>query len=117
MSAIPRNSELTTLLRQPAVFVRRYRIPLIVLLLAACADAVTTMLALKKFGVESEVHLVQRLVIKTAGVTAGVPLAKFIQLCFVVFVAAWWRPWCAWILLGCGALYALAAISNHFVLI
>jgi hypothetical protein len=31
-------------------------------------------------------------------------------------VAAWWRPWCRWILLTCAGLYTLAAVSNYFLL-
>jgi len=49
------------------------------------------------------------------GVEAGVPIAKLLQLGFVLLVAAWWRPWCRWILLACGCLYALAATSNYFL--
>lgn len=51
------------------------------------------------------------------GAAVGVPLAKGIQLGFVLSVAAWWRPWCAGLLAGCGTLYGLAAVSNYFTLI
>lgn len=117
MISIPRDSELSSLVHRPTDFVRRYRISLAFLLAAATADVVTTINALRNYGVDAEVHLVQRLVVQIFGLNAGVPLAKIIQLGFVIFVAAWWRPWCRWILLGCGVLYTLAAISNHFVLL
>jgi hypothetical protein len=51
------------------------------------------------------------------GVTAGVPVAKAVQLAFVLLVAAWWRPWCPWLLGACGLLYGMAAVSNHFLLL
>jgi hypothetical protein len=46
-----------------------------------------------------------------------VPVAKAIQLAFVLLVAAWWRPWCPWLLGACGLLYGAAAVSNHFLLL
>ena len=39
------------------------------------------------------------------------------KVAFVILVAAWWRPWCAWILRLCGVLYCLAAASNHLNLL
>lgn len=59
----------------------------------------------------------QRWVSHLVGETAGVPLAKVIQLAFVIVVSAWWRPWCAILLMLCGVLYAAAAVSNYFLLI
>ena len=106
----------SALVRQPGSFIRRYRWVLLVLAVGATADAITTLINLREYGPEIEVHLVQRLVSYIVGVTAGVPIAKMIQLGFVVAVAAWWRPWCSWILGICGVLYSAAAVSNHFLL-
>jgi hypothetical protein len=114
MGIAPRDSELPALIAHPAAFLRQYRVPLLLLVAAATADALTTIVALKRYGVDAEVHLVQRLVIHVIGIVPGVPLAKLIQVFFVVLVAAWWRPWCRWIIYGCAALYTLAAMSNHF---
>lgn len=116
-SLLPRRSELPTLAGKPGEFVRRYRWPLVILLVGATADAVTTLINLQRFGLEIEVHLVQRWVSHLVGITAGVPIAKFLQLVFVILVSAWWRPWCAILLTLCGVLYAAAAISNHFLLL
>lgn len=117
MVLYPRHSDLPLLFKHPAAFVHRYRWPLFVLLAGAAADAVTTYVNLRQFGTGVEVHPAQRVVSNLVGVAAGVPLAKLIQLAFVLFVAAWWRPWCRWVLTVCGVLYLLAAVSNHFLLL
>lgn len=115
MSLLPRRSEIPLMLTAPAEFVRRYSVPLAILAAGALADAVTTFHAMSRFGPAAEVHPVQRLMFEILGVAAGVPLAKLAQVVFVVLVAAWWRPWCPWLIGGCGVLYGVAAISNHFV--
>ena len=114
MFLIPRHSELTTLRKQPSRFFLRYRYSLAVLVVGAVLDALTTYENVRQFGAHVETHPVQRLFFETLGPALGVPLAKAIQLGFVIFVAAWWRPWTRWLLLICGALYTLAAVSNHF---
>jgi len=114
---LPRDSALPTLLRQPRLFVASYRWPLVCFVLGASADLFTTLWNLRAFGPEVEVHLVQRWISQIVGVEIGVPLAKAMQGAFVILVAAWWRPWCRWILLACACLYALAAISNFFLLL
>lgn len=110
---IPARSELPTLVRSPAVFLRRYWIPLGLLLVAATADAITTYRNSVAYGTGIEVHPVQRWVFEWFGAAVGVPLAKVLQVGFVIFVAAWWRPWCWAIIALCAALYGLAAMSNH----
>lgn len=117
MSMLPRRTELPLLLGQPLLFARRYWILLILLLAAAVADGVTTYRNLLAYGPEIEVHPAQRVVFELLGPHAGVPVAKLIQLAFVLLVAAWWRPWCGPLLLICGLLYAIAALSNHFHLL
>lgn len=103
--------------RRPRRFVQAYAVVLAVLAVGATADAITTLRNGLEYGPDIELHLAQRLVSEILGVTIGVPLAKLIQLAFVLLVASWWRPWCRWMLLGCGLLYSLAAVSNHFVLL
>jgi hypothetical protein len=117
MAIVPNDSALPLLAREPRAFIRSYRWPLVVLVLGAGADVFTTLWNVRAYGAEIELHLAQRFVQQLIGIEAGVPLAKLMQLAFVVFVAAWWRPWCRWILLTCGAFYALAAVSNYFLLI
>jgi hypothetical protein len=111
----PRDSAFPLLLRTPRAFVRTYRWPLAFLVLGAAADVFTTLWNLRAYGPGVEIHVVQRWLSLWVGVEAGVPLAKGIQLGFVVLVAAWWRPWCRPLLIGCSCLYALAAVSNYFL--
>jgi hypothetical protein len=117
MPIVPRDTNLPLLTRQPGTFIRRYRAALLVLLIGASLDLLTTFINMRRYGPSVEAHPVQRIVSEMIGVTAGVPMAKLIQLGFVLFVAAWWRPWCAWVLGICGILYSLAAVSNHLLLI
>ncbi len=113
---LPTKTELPTLAKQPGTFAKRYWIALAILLIGATADAITTYNNTVLYGADIEVHPVQRWFFSYLGSEVGVPLAKMGQVAFVIFVGAWWRPWCGWIIAGCGTLYSLAAISNHFVL-
>lgn len=114
---LPRRTELPLLFLHPFLFARRYAVLLSLLLVSAVADGVTTYRNLLAFGPGIEVHPAQRLVFELLGPHAGVPVAKFVQLAFVLLVAAWWRPWCKALLLICSILYAAAAVSNHFHLL
>jgi hypothetical protein len=114
---LPRDSALMMLVREPRGFVRMFRWPLVWLVLGASADLFTTLWNIRMYGTGIELHVVQRWVWQILGIEAGVPLAKVGQFGFVILVAAWWRPWCRWILLSCGCLYTLAAISNYFLLL
>ena len=111
---IPRHSELRTIGREPSRFLKRYCFSLVVLVAGAVLDALTTYANVKQFGPGVETHPVQRLFFENLGAPIGVPVAKALQLAFVIFVAAWWRPWTRWVLLACGVLYAATAASNHF---
>ncbi|HWB54368.1 MAG TPA: hypothetical protein VG722_09245 [Tepidisphaeraceae bacterium] len=113
---LPRDSAIPIILDRPRNFIRTYRWSLFVLVLGASADLFTTLWNLRAYGPGVEVHVVQRWVSQLLGVELGVPLAKTLQLVFVILVAAWWRPWCRWILLACTILYVAAAISNYFLL-
>ena len=92
----------------------RYRYSLAVMGVGAVLDAMTTYANVRQFGPHVETHPVQRVFFEMLGPAVGVPVAKLIQFGFVIFVAAWWRPWTRWLLLVCGGLYTLAAFSNHF---
>ena len=115
MKLRPRKTNLRSLVRHPTVFARAYWWSLLILIAGAAADGVTTFVALRRYGAQTEAHLVQRWVSEVLGVTAGVPLAKLAQVTFVVLTAAWWRPWCGWLMALCGLFYALGAASNHFM--
>lgn len=112
---LPEKTEIPQLLGAPGAFIRAYRWPLVVLACGAMADVVTTLVNLRRYGPDVEAHLVQRWVSQVVGVEAGVPLAKVLQLSFVIAVAAWWRPWTGWLMALCGLLYAGAAVSNHYL--
>jgi len=117
MPIVPRQSELPRLIRHPLEFARVYWLPLAILLAGAAADCVTTYHNLVLYTPAVEAHIVQRWVSEVVGVRAGVPLAKLIQLCFVVAVAAWWKRWTPWLLILCGLLYGAAAVSNYYLLL
>jgi hypothetical protein len=117
MPILPRQTELPRLLHHPRQFARAYWPQLLILLIGATADVITTLINLRLYGPDVEAHIVQRWVSQILGVHAGVPLAKLGQLAFVLFVAAWWKPWTPWLLTLCGLLYTAAAVSNHFLLI
>lgn len=116
MPIIPQRTELPRLIHHPARFVGAYWFPLLILAGGATADVITTLVNLRRYGPDVEAHIVQRWVSQIFGVEAGVPLAKIGQLAFVLFVAAWWKPWTPWLLSLCGLLYAGAAVSNHYLL-
>jgi 2-polyprenyl-3-methyl-5-hydroxy-6-metoxy-1,4-benzoquinol methylase len=44
-------------------------------------------------------------------------LGSLVKAGCVVFVAAIWRGWTPWLLLLCGAGYAMAAVSNYLGLL
>lgn len=114
---LPRQTELPRMVKRPGAFARAYWMPLLILLLGTTADLLTTWHNIRLYGPGVEAHLVQRMVFQLMGTQLGVPVAKLIQLGFVLLVAAWWRPWTPWILSVCGLLYVAAAISNHFLLL
>ncbi|MCK4624013.1 MAG: hypothetical protein KAV00_01790 [Phycisphaerae bacterium] len=110
-------SNFRLLTRRPLVFARIYRWELLFLLVGATLDAATTVVFMRKYGVEAEVHLVIRLMAHIMGPVTGPVLGKIGQVVFVVFVGSLWRIWCRWLILLCGALYLLASVSNHFELL
>lgn len=117
MAILPAQTELTRLLRAPRAFARSYAAPLAGLCVGAAADLFTTYHNMRLYGPGIEAHPAQRWVSELVGVRAGVPVAKLVQLGFVLFVAAWWRGWTRWVLYLCGVLYAAAAVSNFFLLL
>lgn len=114
---MPRDSCIPAVLEDPRQFVNECRWSLVALVLGTSADLFTTLWNARLYGAGVETHVVHRLIQQLLGVEAGVPLGKFAQLLCVVLVAAWWRPWRRWILLVCAALYAMAAVSNYFLLL
>jgi len=115
MPLLLKNTRLPMLLKQPGRFIRAYGWALGILLAGAVADAVTTYMALARWGTECELHVVQRWLSEWFGVAVGVPLAKLVQVVFVMLVAAWWGRWTATLMVLCGVLYGLAAMNNHFM--
>jgi hypothetical protein len=110
-------TNLRILLRRPRVFLRAYRWPLIFLLLAAAADAASTIPDIGTFGYGIETHLAMRFMMRTFGPLWGCILGKAVQVAIAVTVASLWRTWCPWLLWLCGLTYFLAAVSNTFRLL
>ena len=108
---------LRILLRRPRVFLRAYRWPMIFLLLAAAADAASTIPDVRTFGYQVETHPAMRLMMYLLGPMLGCIVGKVIQVVFVIGMACLWRAWCPWILLLCGLGYWAASISNTFRLL
>jgi len=110
---MPNRSELGLLLYEPLRFRDRYRWSLFFLGLAAFFDGLTTYRFLQSIGPAAEVHPVQRLVFTYLPPLAGIVFAKSGQVMVAVLVAAWWQPWCRWLMWVTASLYGVAAISNH----
>ena len=108
-------SNLPLLIRHPLAFARRYRWPLVVLAVGSVLDVLTTVWNMYRFGVGIELHLPQRLLATWLGPAWGIAVSKTVQVLGALFVAALWRPWCGWLMLLAGTLYALAAVSNYFL--
>ncbi len=106
-------TNLRVLTRRPLLFARKYRLPLAVLVLGSALDAATTIDFMLHYGPGEELHPAARVVADVFGVPVGVILGAVVRLAFVLVVAAVWRKWCAWMMVICGILYALAAASNH----
>ena len=115
MPLVRRNSELPRLLRTPGSFFRRHGLPVGLMLAAAVADGWTTFINMSRYAADIELHPAQRWMSLLFGVTAGVPLAKAIQVGFVLLVCAWWGRACDALLYTCALFYALAALNNHFL--
>jgi hypothetical protein len=113
-SIVPQRSHLGLLLTDPLRFRELYRWPLFLLVVAAFFDGLTTYQFLQALGPEVEVHPVQRLLFTWLPPLAGIVLAKTAQVIAAVLVAAWWQPWCKWLILITACGYGLAAVSNHF---
>jgi hypothetical protein len=112
-SIAPNRNELALLLYEPLRFRDRYRWPLFFLVLAAFFDGLTTYQFLQTIGPQAEVHPAQRLVFTYLPPLAGILFAKSGQVLAAVLVAAWWQPWCKWLMWVTASLYGLAAVSNH----
>lgn len=110
-------TNLRILVRRPRIFVRRYRMPLTVLLIGVLLDTVTTMRNLYTFGPEAEFHPAIRTAVEEYGISLGVPVGSLVRIGFVIFAAALWRKTCGMLLYVCGVLYLLASISNYFLLL
>ena len=117
MRLLPWKNNLFLLGRRPGHFVRIYRWPLLVLLVGATLDLLTTIAFLSHYGVASELHPFQRWFASSLGIVPGILVAKSLQTAWAVVAAALWRPWTVWLLYACGLLYTLAAASNHFELL
>ncbi len=107
-------TNLRILAYRPILFIRAYRWPLLILLVGALFDTITTMNSMYSHGTKGELHPAIRAIVQQYGVTLGMPIGTIVRLGFVLFIAAIWRRWCSWVIFVCGFLYFLAALSNHY---
>jgi len=105
------------LTRHPLVFARAYRWALLVLLIGAVLDGVTTYRNVCLYGPESEMHPGGWMVLSILGPGWGTLVTKLGQVAAAIVVASLWRPWCRWLMVLAGVLYAAAAVSNHYGLL
>jgi len=111
-------SNLRLLTHHPLVFAGKYRWPLAVLLAGSVLDVLTTWEVLRLFGMQVELHPAAKIFGRIFGASLPViAIGKVIQAAVAIFVASLWRKWTGWLLILCGVLYTLAAISNHFRLL
>ncbi len=114
MQIPPAQTAIRVLVLHPFEFRNAYRWPLFILVLGAFLDGITTYRFLQTLGPAAEVHPVQQWLFTLLPPLPGILLAKSGQVLCTVLLAAWWQPWCRWMMLACGSLYTLAAASNHF---
>jgi len=110
-------SNLRLLVRRPGALARKYHPALLLALIGATLDGLTTYRMLTAFGHATELHLVVRLVVWIVGVPAGVPLAMIAKTACAILVACIWRRWCECILNLYGLTGIVGAICNHFNLL
>lgn len=114
ITIIPGKCLIGSMIRDPFGFRKEYKWPLFILVLGAFLDGITTYQFLHTIGPDGEVHPVQRLVFTYLPPMPGILFAKSCQVAFAILVAAWWQPWCKWLMITTGGVYMLAAMSNHF---
>ena len=108
-------SNLPLLRHHPWRFVRTYWVPLTILLIGGTLDAITTWESLGRHGPEVELHPGFRMMLRIFGTSpAVVSILKTVQVLAAVFVAALWDKWTSALMVLCGVLYTLAAVSNHY---
>jgi tetrahydromethanopterin S-methyltransferase subunit D len=93
-------------------YVREYRVFLILAVLAALADAVSTAYFMVEAGPQTEGHPAVRLVSAVFGPIAGPILGKLCQFTVVVALTVYLRRWAAYIFVAVFVLYAWAAWYN-----
>jgi len=104
-------------LRHPRLFLGIYRWPILVLLVGLIVDGITTYRFVGEFGPRSELHPAMWIVLEVLGRDVGIVVGSIGRLIAVIFVAGLFRKWRGRLLLICGILYCLAAVSNHFRLL
>ncbi len=92
--------------------IARYRIEIIIVVVAALADMVSTIWFMTRFGAEYELHPVIRLVSQWFGTVAGPVVGKVGQLAALWVVVLLLRRWARPLIWVVAAIYAWAAWHN-----
>lgn len=119
MRILGKKSNLRLLYRRPGALLCRYRCVLMLLLIGAAWDAWTTIQFVGRYGADEELHPAAMFFFKLAlyvlhSPAVVVAVGKFIQVVFVIAVAAIFRGWTSILIASCGTLYLLAGCANHF---
>jgi hypothetical protein len=93
-------------------YVREYRVFLILTVLAALADAASTVYFMLQAGPDAEGHPAVRLVSAVFGPIAGPIVGKLCQFIVVVALTVYLRRWAAYIFVAVIILYTWAAWYN-----
>lgn len=93
-------------------YLREYRVFLILIFLAALADAASTMYFMLRAGANAEGHPAIRLVSAIFGPILGPILGKLCQLAVVIVLTVYLRRWAAYIFVAVIVLYTWAAWYN-----
>ena len=104
-------------LRRPGLFLGIYRWSILVLLIGLIADGTTTYRFVGEFGPRSELHPAMMIVLEVLGRNVGIVVGSVGRLAAVILVAGLFRKWRGRLMLICGILYCLAAVTNHFGLL
>lgn len=93
-------------------YIRQYRVFLILTILAAVADAASTVYFMCRMGPNAEGHPAVRLISIIFGPILGPIISKLIQLSIIVALTIYLRRWAIYIFVAVIILYAWAAWYN-----
>jgi len=93
-------------------FFYEHRYYIVLLFIAGCMDAVSTIYFMEKTSIMYELHPFIRSMATNYGIILGVSLGKIIQVIVGIFTVIYFRNIAKWILLLASVLYTLACFHN-----